>query len=98
MSDQHGSIWLGSRRGKLHFLALDDHNFHLKDLTQYFPSSIHEKSISSILIDNSGDIWLGTETSGVIHLNDRMGLIRHFQHKKGQFNSLSDNAITTIKQ
>ncbi|ALO34010.1 hypothetical protein CMT41_04175 [Colwellia sp. MT41] len=98
MCDEYGSIWLGSWRGKLHFLALDDHNFHLENLTPYFPGSRHEKSISSILTDNSGDIWLGTEASGVLHLDANMQLIKHFQHQKTEKNSLSDNAITTIKQ
>ncbi|NQY49439.1 MAG: diguanylate cyclase [Colwellia sp.] len=98
MCDEHGSIWLGSWRGKLHSLVLDDHNFHLESLTQYFPGSIHEKSISSILTDNNGDVWLGTETSGVLHLSANLQLIKHFQHQKSDGNSLSDNAISTIKQ
>lgn len=98
MSDDFGSIWLGSWHGKLHYLALDDHNFYLENLIEYFPGTIHEKSISSILTDHSGNIWLGTETSGVLYLSANMQLIKHFQHQTTDNNSLSDNAITTIIQ
>jgi len=98
MFDQFSNIWLGSWRGQLHFLALEDHNFHLENLAKYFPESLSEKSISAVLIAKSGDIWLGTETSGVLHLDENMQLIKLFQHQSGNVNSLSDNAITTIKQ
>jgi len=98
MSDQYGSIWLGSWRGQLHFLALEDHNFHLEDLTKHFPEDIREKSISAVLIAKSGDIWLGTDTNGVLHLDENMQLIKLFRNQPGNVNSLSDNAITTIKQ
>ena len=98
MCDQFNSIWLGSWRGKLHSLALEDFNFHLEDLTKRFPESINEKSISAVLISKSGGMWLGTETSGVFHLDEKMQLIKHFKNEIKNEYSLSDNAITTIKQ
>ncbi len=98
MYDQFGSIWLGSWRGQLHFLALEDHNFHLENLARYFHEDISEISISAVLIAESGDIWLGTETNGVLHLDENMQLIKLFQHQPGNVNSLSDYTITTIKQ
>jgi len=98
MCDKFGSIWLGSWRGKLHFLASEGDTFQLDDLTQYFPGTINAKSISAVLITDAGDMWLGTETSGVIHLDENRQLIKHYQHQAKSGNSLTDNAITTIMQ
>ncbi|AFM05902.1 putative periplasmic ligand-binding sensor domain protein [Bernardetia litoralis DSM 6794] len=93
------TLWIGTIKG-LQALHLDEINNQNEDNTKLFTSFInHQNDIHSIsgnhitglLVDRSGQLWVGTASQGINkYLNTKAGFIRHQKDVYNPF-SLSDN-------
>lgn len=84
LEDKEGNIWIGTLRDGLFQIKFD--NKHLSTVTNYkydpFDAhSISSNTITSLMQDNSGNIWVGTSGGGINKFNTR----------KPKFNLINNN-------
>lgn len=93
--DRDGSYWIGTFHGGMNIyspLAKQFHYLEPHDRGQ----KMSVKVPSAIATDDSGNFWIGTEGNGLIFLNDRLGLKKHFRHDEANSNSLCNDNIKCL--
>ena len=98
LKDSKGRIWIAELRGGLQLYYPDTG----KHENMEFASAIYSENLSMVtrlLEDNSGAIWVGTESMGVYRLKEKNGKWSHDQyHSLSTNNFLSNNFVNTISQ
>jgi signal transduction histidine kinase/ligand-binding sensor domain-containing protein/CheY-like chemotaxis protein/HPt (histidine-containing phosphotransfer) domain-containing protein len=96
----HGSLWLGTGNGLIEYdpasgiLGRFQHN-------PADPTSLNSNSVSALLIDASGKIWVGSGDvigGGLSVLDPVTGKFRHYYADSSRPGSLPSNFIIDIKQ
>ncbi len=95
--DKYGNIWFGSQRGVL---------VKWERTTGKFVQVLSEKNggtplnhILSIVCGNKNDLWIGTSTAGLLHLDIASGkIIRSFQHDERNPGSIGSYAVHAIEK
>lgn len=93
--DKSLAIWVGTRRGVKRFNPITKHIIPL-------PASIAnnarlmEAKVLVIREDKHGDIWFGTETSGLFRYSKQTGECKHYMHLDGDGQSLQSDWIKSI--
>lgn len=93
--DRQSTIWVGTRRGVKRFNPKDQQIIAL-------PRSIQDNAelmASKVLViqqDKNGDIWFGTETSGLFKYSNATGACIHYSHSDTDPNSLSSDWVKAI--
>ncbi|WKN31512.1 two-component regulator propeller domain-containing protein [Porifericola rhodea] len=100
--DERGNMWIGTRNGGLNILNINsflEQNSRL--LCQwYLPQddgqSVYNRTVSTILQDRSGNMWLGTST-GLNFVNPSGEKIIRITRNSAQENTLSHNRISALE-
>lgn len=69
-------LWMITTKGKLE--ALDLLNYNISPVTQLPGTNFSVPVLHSLLIDKNGNVWLGTETEGIIQFNCSTKKLTHF--------------------
>ncbi len=86
--DREGSTWLAmSKNG----LALT--NDYLNTFGKIIPPADKSQIVSAVLKDHEGNIWIGTDGSGIYVYNSAGILQKHFYYQANKPSSLSNDAI-----
>jgi ligand-binding sensor domain-containing protein/signal transduction histidine kinase/CheY-like chemotaxis protein/AraC-like DNA-binding protein len=93
--DRSSAIWIGARHGVKRFDPKS------KKIIQLPPgiannTALMQAKILVIRQDQQGDIWFGTETSGLFRYNDKIGECKHYMHADGDDKSLQSDWIKAI--
>lgn len=88
-------MWIGTQGGGLYLL-----NLNTDKVTQYQsiynnPGSLSNNSITSIIKDNCGVYWIGTN-DGINKYDPAMQLFAHYQKDPGNPNSLQYNFVSSF--
>lgn len=83
-------IFLGTSNG------LYQYNLNKKTITEYKSSNINLKYDIRSLCLNNDELWIGTESNGIIVLNLIDNKTKHYVHSDDQPNSLTGNKINKI--
>ena len=94
--DIHGNLWVIVRNN---LYKMDDARTRLEpirslgglDLTGF-------GELRTMMEDRDGDMWFGTEYSGIIHFKQASATIETFSHQPGRSDSLPSSRITVIFQ
>ncbi len=93
-SSGHGSHFFWPVEGGI----LDVKNQKIRYLSDDGRISINELKIKCIIEDKNGDLWIGTEFSGLKHLRFPTGQVNNYVYKANDPNSISNNTINDIYQ
>jgi ligand-binding sensor domain-containing protein len=102
--DPAGVLWIGTEAGGLNRL---DPSSASQPGTGHFehyrhdpadPSSAGSNSIRSVVVDESGDVWLGTRGNGLDRFDPETETFTHYLHDPNDPDSLSDNAVRVLYQ
>lgn len=93
--DCFGNVWVGSHGGGLIRFAKDD------KITTYVNDpldgqSLGDNIVNSLLMDNTGVLWIGTESQGCNKLDLYRKKFIHIHNIPNNSNSLSVNSITAM--
>ncbi|RNL52186.1 two-component regulator propeller domain-containing protein [Pedobacter jejuensis] len=92
--DDKGDIWFATWRGLYKFLYKQDAFVKIST-----PQTVPLLKSRVILQDNFGQIWVGTDGSGLYQFNEKLGqqiqLVNKFDEKVGT-NTISDNRIYSL--
>ena len=86
-------IWLGTRDGLNRY---DGYNFKVYKHDPKDPTTLPDNSILSLLEDDSGDLWVGTESGGLSRWNRSQEIFVRYQHDPEDPGSLSGNQVRSI--
>lgn len=98
IEDKQGNLWIGGLGAVYRYDRLSD-AFELYDLSRYFRGS----SAMCILADSKNNLWVGSETSGVIRIERDSGGtrwldIKHYNYDPGNIHSIADNRIYALEE
>lgn len=83
-ADPKGRVWVGTQKGVV--------CFDNQKITKYATTKLKNISISAVLLDSKGNLWLGTNQQGILKCAQQQVM----QYTTAQ--GLSDNAIRTIQE
>ncbi|WP_223789436.1 sensor histidine kinase [Marinicella meishanensis] len=95
--DQQDNLWVGTKNGGLNKI-----NFKTETV-EYFKhdpedeNSLSNNTIRSILVAESGDLWIGTD-GGLNHLKKDASQFSRYLHKKSVKTSISSDLIRPVLQ
>jgi len=93
--DPFGNIWVGTHGGGLLKIEKTDKvTTFLNDKSDV--QSIGDNTSNSLLIDNTGVLWIGTENAGCNKLDLFKKKFFHLRNLPNKINSLNDNQVTAI--
>lgn len=101
--DNAGNLWIGTFGGGLNMLSRryqqsesNKAKFIRYKFQQGTNNSLSSNIITSIIEDNSGNLWIGTFNGGVNLLNKKTGQIRNFKNNPYNPNSISKNDVLCV--
>jgi ligand-binding sensor domain-containing protein/signal transduction histidine kinase len=101
IEDREGNLWFGSTEG-LYCLKNNAEN-KITPFIHYRHNSQDKKSLSnnrvkSLFVDDSGNLWIGTENGGVNLFDRKNQRFWHYRMDEYDPKSLNNESITTIYQ
>lgn len=101
--DNNFRMWIGTRNGGLNIIdipTLPEADHPLKN-RWYLPagdgSSVYNRTVSSIMMDNSGKMWIGTPT-GLNYVDPGGELVNVIRHNEAMRESISHNRIGALER
>ncbi|MEN8250395.1 MAG: SpoIIE family protein phosphatase [Bacteroidota bacterium] len=92
--DKNGNIWIANNyRGILKFDGISDHYEIIKPTGG---ADLSDIVMLRLFVDNTGIMWFGTLTQGVLKHDPERELFNHYQHDEKNKNSVSGNQIFGI--
>ncbi len=96
------ALWIGSFDGELSKATLDDkHNFDEVERRRFRPDSLQpfiQSNLMCLLERPGGELWLGTNGSGLIRLNRNAGDHRFFFNRAEDAASLPSNVVHAVAE
>ncbi len=99
--DRNDRLWMGTRDSTIHIFDARTHRFlgYFSDRGVITPHKVCIGQANTIMEDYEGNIWIGTEESGLFKATpqgaDRYAL-QHFTHRADNPYSLSDNHVSVV--
>lgn len=88
--DRFGFIWIGTMNGLLRY---DGYEIKLYNTDNRGENSLSHNSVSDILEDSRGRLWVGTEGGGVNLYDPESDGFKHFKHDPKNKNSLGGDYV-----
>jgi ligand-binding sensor domain-containing protein/signal transduction histidine kinase len=96
LTDQQGTLWVGTNGGGLARYDVATDNFTVFRHDTADSTTIAEDAIRVIVQGADSALWIGTYQSGVDHFNPATGRCTHFRHRDADSTALSDDRIWTM--
>ncbi|RZK38878.1 MAG: response regulator, partial [Pedobacter sp.] len=93
--DSKRRMWIGSTDG-VYLYNRKNNKFNIYRHNPQDPSSVSENHISAIAEDQSGDIWFGTNNSGLCKILPGEKKFKLYSSKVGDNSSLTNNSIRSL--
>ena len=92
------TLWIGMVGGNLSSLDIESGDFiNYKSYAPSSPSGTNSKSITSLLFDKSGKLWIGTYSGGLNSFDRLTSLFEHFTVRKGLSNNMVQGLLEDEK-
>jgi signal transduction histidine kinase/ligand-binding sensor domain-containing protein/DNA-binding response OmpR family regulator len=88
--DSEGFVWLGTYAGLQRF---DGFSFVTYTYNPDDNTTISDNFISTIYEDQTGNLWIGTQSQGLNMFNKELETVHRFRHQKDVYNTLSSNYL-----
>jgi signal transduction histidine kinase/ligand-binding sensor domain-containing protein len=92
--DNSDTIWVGTNRG------LARYNASTQTFSSYLKTGnvhgLNDSLVSSILVDHTGALWVGTFSGGLSRLEVNTGTFKHYRHNPQTPGSISNDSILGI--
>jgi ligand-binding sensor domain-containing protein len=93
--DAKGFLWIGTFEGLNRYDGYSMKTFHHDERQA---ASISDDIVRSLLVDRSGNLWVGTDAHGVDRYDDRTETFTHHANHLGDSASISAGRITSLCQ
>lgn len=93
--DDNETIWVGSYKRGVSFYNGSIFKFRTDHLSEFNKVLNFAADVNAITEDKNGNLWVGTNSSGLVYINRETGERKIYQHSSGR-NSLSGNIIVSL--
>ena len=93
--DSKGYLWVGTQDGLNRY---DGYTFRIYKHDPDDPNSISHNSILALEEDQDGYLWIGTRGGGLNRFDPASGTFTQYRHESGEWSSLSNDTVTSIKR
>lgn len=94
-------LWIGSNKG-LYSLTYVDGRYKIESITvpeePELSASLSQATVLSLLEDQKGNLWIGTENDGLYILDARQTSLVHYVHARENERGISGNSIWSLFQ
>lgn len=94
--DGDGDLWLFVMSGQQGLYYMNAKTKQFKQFSQDKPNSLNVNIIRSVVQDNQGLIWVGTDHGGINVIDKRNFSFRYVLHREEDPNSLAQNSVITL--
>jgi signal transduction histidine kinase/ligand-binding sensor domain-containing protein len=95
VQDHQGFLWFATEDGLNRY---DGYDFTIYKHDPADPFSLRDNWILSLLVDQSGTLWIGTREGGLDRYDRESDQFIHYQYDPGDPASLNDNEVTALYQ
>lgn len=101
IEDREGNLWFASEEG---LFCMTNNGASFKDNLIHYKHDSNDNSsltidqVISLLVDNSGNLWIGTENGGINLYNKEKNSFWHYRRDDYNMHSLSTESIDDIYQ
>jgi signal transduction histidine kinase/ligand-binding sensor domain-containing protein/DNA-binding response OmpR family regulator len=92
--DKNGTLWLGTLGGLWQFTY--GSGFSKLYLNTNTANSLADNQVNALLVNEDGNLYVGTATKGLDLLNIKTGSFTHYAHQPGKVNSLVNNDVDAL--
>jgi len=99
---KNNALWIGTDKG-LTLMDITTRKFKNLNRIIFKGSTIKDKKIRSLLLDSKKNVWIGTNSEGVIKIENYSGfsdwsdvIIKQYKNDPDNLNSISGNSINSI--
>jgi transcriptional regulator with GAF, ATPase, and Fis domain/ligand-binding sensor domain-containing protein len=91
--DHEGYMWFGTQEG---LNCFDGYRFTVFVHDPANPSSISDESVRSVIVDQGGTLWVGTDAGGLSRFDKVSGTFVNYLHDPANEKSIADNRVRVI--
>lgn len=91
--DRVGFLWFGTEKGLARYDGLRFETFRPSPDT---PGSLSSEAVTSLLVDSSGALWVGTWGGGLNRLDRATDTFTHLRRRTGDPGTLSDDRVLAL--
>jgi ligand-binding sensor domain-containing protein/signal transduction histidine kinase len=95
LQDNQGFMWFGTEHGLNRY---DGYAFAVHKHDPEDPNSLSDSWISSMIVDRSGDLWIGTANAGLNRFDLEANQITRYQNDPDDIRSLSNDRVLSMFQ
>ncbi len=95
VQDQEGYLWFATQEGLNRY---DGYEFVTYQHDSSDPKSLSHDWVWSLLVDNAGRLWVGTDGGGLSLYEPKTNNFKHFMHRPNDPGSLSNDRVRSIFQ
>lgn len=96
LCEDDGTVWIGTYKNGLSYYHPNMFKFKKTPLFYLFSQNAEVFDCNSIYKDQSQNLWIGTNGSGLVKYNAESGHIERFRHDPNDEKSISSDIITAI--
>lgn len=93
--DGDGNLFIGTAKG-INVLNLQSKKVKRLTVHPLSEDVIQKNNIQAMVRDRGNNLWIGTETNGVIFFDSQSKTIEKFQNEKNNASSLKENNVTSL--
>ncbi|WP_430816716.1 two-component regulator propeller domain-containing protein [Carboxylicivirga sp. RSCT41] len=94
--DAQKRVWITTDRGGLYCYDRETEQFFKYRNNPVLNESIQSDALTRLLVDDTNTLWVGTYDKGFSMSKLNQWNIKHYNHQKGEPNSLSDKSVNCI--
>jgi signal transduction histidine kinase/ligand-binding sensor domain-containing protein/DNA-binding response OmpR family regulator len=91
--DNTGVMWVGTYKNGVSYYQPDMFKFNKSPLFFYHNPDLENKDCNVLQEDRNGNLWIGTNGSGVLKLNKTTGIFQLYRNQKNNPSSISSDII-----
>jgi signal transduction histidine kinase/ligand-binding sensor domain-containing protein/DNA-binding response OmpR family regulator len=97
--DKQSVLWIGIEAMGVDYTPLaDNYNFESSRISQVLSGGFDCNVVSSILADNAGNIWMGTDGGGLCRYNPDADKYEFFRNKPSDKKTIGTNSVLALFQ
>ena len=95
-TDDTGIVWIGTYKNGISYHSKSIYKFGVEHLNYFRRIDNFKPDVNSIIKDSDGNIWVGSNGSGLVRVDTRTGKYHLYSHDAKDASSLTNDVIVSL--
>ena len=95
-TDEAGIVWIGTYKNGISYYSKSIYKFGIEHLNYFRGIDNFKPDVNSIIKDSDGNIWVGSNGSGLVRVDTRTGSYHLYSHDAKDASSLTNDVIVSL--